>query len=452
MSPPQVEVRQLRQASPPRISPCGGQWILATAATAPAVWSPHAASASRSPRIGGNAVSAAAIARTSAASPLVRGLPSSRGVPSLSAVARGAVGGTVVVVPSAATTAAAQEPLVAPQEVVRITHVPPPTFAAGRPAPSSLNVDGGDVGGSARSWGPPLDANPAGCLAASSRGVPDTGGAGEPSSGTADESPATAATASPARRPVRVVEEHVVTTLSVDMLATESDRQPQMFYIGSVASNLHDGSRISSRRDEAMRPRMLHSQLDTSVSLASTGTATRQSSEVMTGAAEADLSATFGPLSCTSAHAAQVARIAQGIAGAEDLCEADDRAAPGFELLPPEPRPAGDSASSATPPPFPELSCTRPGREASASVAARCDGEFALLTARGSRRVASPPPSCCCADPYEGLHLTPMSNRPFQAISAIARNAHATLLERLTPRARQGLSGLARPSSSWPQA
>mmetsp|Transcript_168655 Transcript_168655/g.541949 ORF Transcript_168655/g.541949 Transcript_168655/m.541949 type:complete len:647 (+) Transcript_168655:108-2048(+) len=60
------------------------------------------------------------------------------------------------------------------------------------------------------------------------------------------------------------------------------------------------------------------------------------------------------------------------------------------------------------------------------------------------RRTSSPPrPSSCEKDPYEGLHLTPLNDRPFQALSSIARQAHNSLVERLTPRGSSFRSHLA---------
>lgn len=37
-------------------------------------------------------------------------------------------------------------------------------------------------------------------------------------------------------------------------------------------------------------------------------------------------------------------------------------------------------------------------------------------------------------DPYEGLHLTPINDKPFKAISSIARQAQKNLIERLATR------------------
>jgi len=54
--------------------------------------------------------------------------------------------------------------------------------------------------------------------------------------------------------------------------------------------------------------------------------------------------------------------------------------------------------------------------------------------------------SCEAADPYAGIQLTPLNDRPFQTLASIARQAQESLLERLSP---QGQAHLAeRPSSS----
>jgi hypothetical protein len=40
-------------------------------------------------------------------------------------------------------------------------------------------------------------------------------------------------------------------------------------------------------------------------------------------------------------------------------------------------------------------------------------------------------------DQFDGMHLTPLNQQPFQALSNIARQAHSVLLQRLTPRGRE---------------
>eukprot|EP00404_Azadinium_spinosum_P017217 CAMPEP_0180502188 /NCGR_PEP_ID=MMETSP1036_2-20121128/45283_1 /TAXON_ID=632150 /ORGANISM="Azadinium spinosum, Strain 3D9" /LENGTH=508 /DNA_ID=CAMNT_0022510967 /DNA_START=105 /DNA_END=1632 /DNA_ORIENTATION=- len=45
------------------------------------------------------------------------------------------------------------------------------------------------------------------------------------------------------------------------------------------------------------------------------------------------------------------------------------------------------------------------------------------------------------ADPYEGLLLTPLNDRPFQAIASIARQAHSSLVERIIPRSPTSAAG-----------
>lgn len=41
--------------------------------------------------------------------------------------------------------------------------------------------------------------------------------------------------------------------------------------------------------------------------------------------------------------------------------------------------------------------------------------------------------SCETADPYAGIQLTPLNDRPFQTLASIARRAQASLMERLSP-------------------
>lgn len=230
----------------------------------------------------------------------------------------------------------------------------------------------------------------------------------------------------------------------------EEDPGVQMFYIGSMrtvplsnslgssAGRPAEDAIIEEERQEAPRSRELHTRLNTSVSLASTGTDTRQSSVSAwaagsaNGVVEADPGAALGTAPASPSRQDRSPSSMRRVQLAEQAEVSTYRVAtssPGMSQAP-APATAGFEAARAE-------AQDRLARRARSARASEDGGRGA--PARPSRSEASgrrmvPGPSCCTADPYEGLLFTPITDRPFQAISSIARQAQLTLLERLTPR------------------
>jgi len=143
----------------------------------------------------------------------------------------------------------------------------------------------------------------------------------------------------------------------------------------------------------------------------------------------------FGATNGTAQHQQQLLSTAMERVPQATRREARDAAASGL------------AATAATEPtPFVFSPLRRPDVPTQAAQVPAEDEEASLLAslakaanlqaadATGSDEASQPPAEAEADAFFDGMHLTPLNDRPFQAIATIARQAHSSLVERLTPR------------------